>query len=98
MKLLDTNGGNTKIRKNNANINDGVFTMIGEVMGKKPSGIRVAGLSLAPSNWACPRPTLPDARSHASCRQVMASSTMYGRVVRRKGIGLGMIVSLSWIS
>ena len=52
MKLLDTGGGNPKLRKNNANINDGVFTMIGEVMGKKPSGIRVAGLSLAPSNWA----------------------------------------------
>ena len=73
MKLLDTGGGNTKLRKNNANINDGVFTMIGEVMGKKPSGIRVAGLSLAPSNWACP------ASIAAGCQKPCLMSAGYGK-------------------
>lgn len=73
MKLLDTGGGNTKLRKNNANINDGVFTMIGEVMGKKPSGIRVAGLSLAPSNWACPASNL------AGCQKPCLMSAGYGK-------------------
>ena len=73
MKLLDTNGGNTKLRKNNANINDGVFSMIGKVMGNKPSGIRVAGLSLAPSDSACP------ASRMAGCQKPCLMSAGYGK-------------------
>lgn len=73
MKLLDTNGGNTKLRKNNANISDGVFSMIGKVMGNKPSGIRVAGLSLAPSDVACP------ASRMAGCQKPCLMSAGYGK-------------------
>lgn len=73
MKLLDTGGGNTKLRKNNANTNDGVFTMIGEIMGKKPKGIRVGGLSLAPSDWACP------ASRMAGCQKPCLMSAGYGK-------------------
>ena len=73
MKLLDTNGGNTKLRKNNANISDGVFSMIGKVMGNKPSGIRVAGLSLAPSDIACP------ASRMAGCQKPCLMSAGYGK-------------------
>jgi len=73
MKLLDTGGGNTKLRKNNANISDGIFTMIGKVMSKKPTGMRVAGLSLAPSDWACPASRL------AGCQKPCLMSAGYGK-------------------
>ncbi len=56
-KLLDTGGksaGNTKLRKTNNNTDDYLYTWLGSQMSSYVTAYRAAGLSLAPSDWACP--------------------------------------------
>ena len=73
MKLLDTGGNNTKLRKTNNAMDEDMLTMIGEAIGKTPKAIRLAGLSLAPSDWACPASKL------AGCREPCLMSAGFGK-------------------
>ncbi len=73
MKLLDTTGGNTKLRKNNRNTSEAVYSYIQNAIGRKTDGIRVAGLSLAPSDQACP------ASRMAGCQKPCLMSAGYGK-------------------
>lgn len=53
-KLLDTSESNTKIRKTNRKYNKDLLTYLSNAMNRNVTQFRLAGLSLAPSDWACP--------------------------------------------
>lgn len=76
-KLLDTggaNGGNTKLRKTNNKTDDLLYTWLGSVMQSHVTAFRVGGLSLAPSDWACP------ASKSADCQRSCLMSAGRGKM------------------
>ena len=72
-KLLDTGNANTKLSKTNKTHSKSLLEYLSNSMQRKVSDFRLAGLSLAPSNWACP------ASRAADCQRSCLMSAGRGR-------------------
>ena len=72
-KLLDTGNANTKLSKTNKTHSKSLLEYLSNSMQRKVSDFRLAGLSLAPSDWACP------ASRAADCQRSCLMSAGRGR-------------------